>query len=141
MNGENGNILLDFENVTNLLTSIIVLLKQQNKKLIQINDSSKVEVDKKISSNYQLTFDLDTMEEIEEDINNMIENNKRPGMTEPFLSPFPLTTEEIKKQTKQEGEDFIQTLREEELRAVDEIANEENKGVNKSTMVQCLASW
>ena len=55
---ENDNILVDFESVTNLVTSIIVLLKQQNKKPIQINDSSRVEVDKEISSNYQFTFDL-----------------------------------------------------------------------------------
>ena len=51
LNRENNNILLDFENVTNLVTSIIVLLKQQNKKSIQINDSNKVEVDKEINSN------------------------------------------------------------------------------------------
>ena len=58
LNRENDNILLDFENVTNLVTSIIVLLKQQNKKSIQINDSNKVEVDKEISSNYHFTFNL-----------------------------------------------------------------------------------
>ena len=85
LNRGNGNILLDFENVTNLVTSIIVLLKQQNKKSIQINDSNKVEVDKEISSNYQFTFDLDPMEEIKEEINNMIENNKRLEMHEPFV--------------------------------------------------------
>ena len=46
-----------------------------------------------------------------------------------------MTTEEIKEQTKQEDENFIQTslvLREEELRAADEMANEENKNVVKS---------
>ena len=72
------------------------MLKQQNKKSIQINDSNKVEVDKEISSNYQFTFDLDPVEEIKEDINNMIKNNERPEMPEPFVSPFLLTTEEIK---------------------------------------------
>ena len=135
LNRENDNILLDFENVTNLVTSIIVLLKQQNKKSIQINDSNKVEVDKEISSNYQFNFDLDPMERIKEDINNMIKNNERPEMPELFVLPFPLTTEEIKEQTKQEGEDFIQTsltLREEELRAADETADEENKDIIKS---------
>ena len=74
------------------------------------------------------------MEEIKEDINNMIKNNKRPEMPEPFVLPFLLTTEEIKEQTKQEGEDFIQTLltlREEELRAADEIADEENSHYQK----------
>ena len=82
------------------------------------------------------------MEEIKEDINNMIENNKRPEMPEPFVLPFMLTTDEIKEQTKQ-GEDFIQTLltlREEELRAGGEIADEENKGIIKSITDQtpCL---
>ena len=32
LNRENDNIFLDFENVTELAASIIVLLKQQNKK-------------------------------------------------------------------------------------------------------------
>ena len=60
-----------------------------------------------ISSNYRFTFNLDPMEQIKEDINNMIKNNKRPEMPEPFGPPFPLTTEEIKEKTKQEGEDFF----------------------------------
>ena len=135
LNRENDNILLDFENVRDLVTSIIVLLKQQNKKSIQINDSNKVEVDKEISSNCQFTFYLDPMEEIKEDANNMIKKNERPEMPKPFVSPFLLTTEEIKEQTKQEGEDFIQTsltLREEELRAADETADEKNKDIIKS---------
>ena len=75
------------------------------------------------------------MKEIKEDINNMIENNERPEMPEPFVPPFLFTTEEIKEQTKQEGKDFIKTLltlRDKELRATDEIANEENKGIIKS---------
>ena len=78
---------------------------------------------------------VDPMEEIKEDINNMIKNSETPEMPEPFVLPFLLMTEEIKEQTKQEGEDLIQTsltLREEELRATDEIADEENKGIIKS---------
>ena len=66
---------------------------------------------------------VDPMEEIKEDINNMIKNSETPEMPEPFVLPFLLMTEEIKEQTKQEGEDLIQTsltLREEELRATDE---------------------
>ena len=46
----------------------------------------------------------------------MVENNMKPEIPEDFVPPFPLTTEEIKKQTKQEGENFVQvllTLREE----------------------------
>ena len=75
------------------------------------------------------------MEEIEEDINTMTENNVMPEIPEDFVPPFLLTTEEIKKQTKQKGENFVRaslTLREEELRVNDEIANEENKDVIKS---------
>ena len=67
------------------------------------------------------------MKETHEDINTMIEHNVTPEIPEDFVPPFPLTTEEIKKKTKQEGEDFVQallTLREEELRATDEIADE-----------------
>ena len=111
------------------------MLKQQNKNSIQINGSNKVEVDKEISSNYQFTFDLDPMEEIKEDINNMIKINERPETPESFVLPFPLTKEKVKKQTKQEGKDFIQTLltlREEELRTTDEIADEEDKGIINS---------
>ena len=77
------------------------------------------------------------MQEIEEDISTMVENNVIPEIPEDFVPPFPLTTEEIKKQTKQEGENFVQaslTLREEELRAADEIANEENKDIIKSVV-------
>ena len=48
------------------------------------------------------------MEEIEEDINTMIENNVTPEIPEDFVPMFPLTTEEIKKQTKQEDENFVQ---------------------------------
>ena len=47
-----------------------------------------------------------------------------------------MTTEEIKKQTKQ-GKNFVQAslkLRKEELRATDEIADEENKNIIKSTV-------
>ena len=75
------------------------------------------------------------MKEIEEDINIVIENNVTPKIPEDFVPPFPLMTEEIKKQTKQEDENFVQallTLREEELKVADEIANEENKDIIKS---------
>ena len=108
LNREDDNILLDFENITDLVTNIIALLRQQNKKSQQINNVNKPEVDRQINSNYQFTFDLDPMEEIEEDINTMIENNVTPEIPEDFVPLFPLTTEEIKKQTKQEDENFVQ---------------------------------
>ena len=108
LNREDDNILLDFENITDLVTNIIALLREQNKTLQEINDLNKAEVDRQINSNYQFTFDLDPMEEIEEDINTMIENNVTPEIPEDFVPLFPLTTEEIKKQTKQEDENFVQ---------------------------------
>ena len=135
LNREDDNILLDFENITDLVTNIIALLREQNKTLQEINDLNKAEVDRQINSNYQFTFDLDLLEEIGEDINTMTENNVTPEIPEDFVSPFPLTTEEIKKQTKQEGENFVRaslTLREGELRAADKIADEENKDIIKS---------
>ena len=72
------------------------------------------------------------MEEIEEDINIMTENNLTPKIPEDFVLLFLMMTKEIRKQTKQEGENFVQallTLREGELRAADEIADEENKDI------------
>ena len=75
---KNDNILLDFKKITELVTNIISLLRRQNKKSVQINNVNEAEVDRQINSNYQFTFDLDPMEEIEEDINAMIENNEKP---------------------------------------------------------------
>ena len=97
LNREDDNILLDFENITDLVTNIIALLRQQNKKSQQINDVNKAEVDRQINSNYQFNFDRGQMEEIEEDINTMIESNVTPEIPEDFVPLFPLTTEEIKK--------------------------------------------
>ena len=54
---ENDNTLLDFENITDLVTNIIALLRQQNKKSQRINNINKAEVDREINSNYQFTFD------------------------------------------------------------------------------------
>ena len=75
---KNDNILLDFKKITELVTNIISLLRRQNKKSVQINNVNEAEVDRQINSNYQFTFDLDPVEEIEEDINAMIENNEKP---------------------------------------------------------------
>ena len=49
LNREDDNILLDFENITDLVTNIIALLRQQNKKSQQINDVNKAEVDRQIT--------------------------------------------------------------------------------------------
>ena len=75
------------------------------------------------------------MEKIEQDINEMIAKNEEPEIPEDFVPPYPLTEEEIKEQVKQEGEDLLQmqlTVNEDELRAADEVADEENKNVIKS---------
>ena len=52
LNREDDNILLDFENITDLVTNIIALLRQQNKKSEQISDVNKEEVDRQINNNY-----------------------------------------------------------------------------------------
>ena len=57
LNREDDNILLDFENITDLVTNIIALLRQQNKKSQRINNVNKAEVDREINSHYQFTFD------------------------------------------------------------------------------------
>ena len=49
LNREEDNILLDFENIADLVTNIIALLRQQNKKSQQINDVNKAEVDRQIN--------------------------------------------------------------------------------------------
>ena len=144
MNRENDSIFLDFEHITNLVISIITLLKQQNKKLFKINEKIKEEVEKEMSSNYQFTFDLDTMDEIKEDIDVMIENNERPEIPESFVPPVPLTTEEIKEKTKQKDKSFIQTslaFREKELRAANEIRMKKIRTSSKTLLIQRLVFW
>ena len=44
LNRENDSILLDFEKITDLVSNIIALLRQQNKKSPQINNLNKIEV-------------------------------------------------------------------------------------------------
>ena len=52
LNREDDNILLDFENITDLATNIAALLRQQNKKSQQINKVNNAEDDRQINSNY-----------------------------------------------------------------------------------------
>ena len=75
------------------------------------------------------------MEEIQENVDDMIKKDIIPEIPIDFILPTPLTSEEIKKQTREGDENFIETslaFREEELKAADEIADEENKNVIKS---------
>ena len=65
----------------------------------------------------------------------MIKKGIVPELPVDFIPPTPLTSEETKKQTREEDENFIEAslaFREEELKAADEIADEENKNVIKS---------
>ena len=47
LNRQNDSIFLDFEHITNLVTSIIALLKQQNKISFKINEKIKEVSNKK----------------------------------------------------------------------------------------------
>ena len=128
---ENGNTLLNFEKIADLVTSVISLLRQQNKKSLEINDINKAEVERQISDNCKFIFELEPMEKIEQDIYEMTAKNEEPEIPEDFVPPYPLTEEKIKEQVKQEGEELLQmqlTANEDELRAADE----ENKNVIKS---------
>ena len=128
LNRENGNIQPNFEKIADLVTSVISLLRQQNKKSIDINNINKAKVEGQISDNYKFTFDLELMEKIEQDMNEMIAKNEELEIPEDFVSPYPLTEEEIKEQVKQEGEDLLQmqlTINEDELSAADEVTDED----------------
>ena len=74
----------------------------------------------------------------------MVENNERPEIPRPYAPSFTLTTDEIKEQTKQEGEDFIQMLlafREEELRLFMKWLIRKTKVLLKPSLIQCLVFW
>ena len=105
LNRKNDSIFLDSEHITNLVTSIIALLRQRNKKLLKIDEKIKEKVNTEISSNCQFIF----MDEIKEDIDAMFENNERPETPKSFVPPAPLKMEEIKDQTKKEDKNFVQT--------------------------------
>ena len=107
LNRENDSIFLDFEHITNLVTSIIALLKQQIKNSLKINQRIKEEANKEISKNYQFTCNLHLIGEINKDIDAMIENNERPEIPEFFVVPILLTTEEIQQQTKPKDKNYI----------------------------------
>ena len=66
------------------------MLRQQNKKSIEINDINKAEAERQISDNYEFTFDLEPMEKIEQDITEMFVKNEEPEIPEDFVPPYPL---------------------------------------------------
>ena len=129
MSKSNIKILLEFGKTVDLVTDLIELLRQRNRLSIKINEENNNEAIES-RNNYQLYFELDPMEEIQENVDDIIKKDIIPEIPVDFVLPTPLTSEEIKTQTREEDENFIETLlafREEELQAADEIADEENK--------------
>ena len=127
----NVNILHEFDKIVDLITNSIGLLQQRNRLSIKINEENNNEAIES-RNNYRLYFELDPMEEIQENVDDMIKKDITPEIPVDFIPPTPLTSEEIKKQTREEDENFIETslaFREVELKAADEIANEENKSI------------
>ena len=130
----NVKLLLEFGKIVDLITNLMGLLQQQNRLSITINEKNNNEAIESIN-NCRLYFELDPMEKIQENIDDMIKKNTIPEISVDFILPTPLSFEEIKKQTREEDENFIETslaFREEELKAADEITDEENKNVIKS---------
>ena len=130
----NVNILHEFDKIVDLITNSIGLLQQRNRLSIKINEENNNEAIES-RNNYRLYFELDPMEEIQENVDDMIKKDIIPEIPVDFIPPTPLTSEEIEKKTREEDENFVETLlafREEELKAADEIADEENKNVIKS---------
>ena len=129
MSKSNIKILLEFGKTVDLVTDLIELLRQRNRLSIKINEENNNEAIES-RNNYRLYFELDPMEEIQENVDDIIKKDIIPEIPVDFVLPTPLTSEEIKTQTREEDENFIETLlafREEELQAADEIADEENK--------------
>ena len=130
----NVNIFHEFDKIVDLITNSIGLLQQRNRLSIKINEENNNEAIESIN-NYRLYFKLDPMEEIQENVDDMIKKDITPEIPVDFIPPTPLTSEEIRKQTREEDENFIETslaFREVEFKAADEISNEENKNVVKS---------
>ena len=129
MSKSNIKILLEFGKTVDLVTDLTELLRQRNRLSIKINEENNNEAIES-RNNYRLYFELDPMEEIQENVDDIIKKDIIPEIPVDFVLPTPLTSEEIKTQTREEDENFIETLlafRKEELQAADEIADEENK--------------
>ena len=139
----NVRILLEFYKLVNLITNLIGLLQQRNRLSIKINEENNNEAIESVN-NYRLYFELDPMKEIQENVDDIIKNDIIPEIPVDFIPPTPLASEEIKKQTREEDENFIETslaFREEDLKAADEIADEEIKMLLKTLSIQHLVWW
>ena len=84
------------------------------------------------------------MTEIQENVDDIIKKGIIPEIAVDFIPPTPLASEVIKKQTREENEHFIESslaFREEDLKAADEIADEEIKMLLKTLSIQHLVWW
>ena len=138
----NVKILLEFYKLVDLITNFIGLLLQRNRFSTKINEDNNIEAIESIN-NYRLYFELDPMKEIQENVDDIIKKDI-PEIAVDFIPPTPLASEVIKKQTREENEHFIESslaFREEDLKAADEIADEEIKMLLKTLSIQHLVWW
>ena len=105
----NVKILLEFVKIVDLITNLIGLLQQWNSLSIKINEENINEAIESIN-NYRLYFQSDPMEEIQEDVDDMIKKDVIPEIPVDFVPPTPLTSKEIKKQSREEGENSSKLL-------------------------------
>ena len=139
----NVKILLEFYKLVDLITNFIGLLRQRNRFSARINEDNNIEAIESIN-NFRLYFELDPMTEIQENVDNIIKKDIIPEIVVDFIPPTPLASEVIKKQTREENENFIESslaFREEDLKAADEIADEEIKMLLKTLSIQHLVWW
>ena len=139
----NVKILLEFYKLVDLITNFIGLLRQRKRFSARINEDNNIEAIESIN-NFRLYFELDPMTEIQENVDDIIKKDIIPEIAVDFIPPTPLASEVIKKQTRKENENFIESslaFREEDLKAADEIADEEIKMLLKTLSIQHLVWW
>ena len=73
----NVKSLLEFDKIVDLITNLISLLRQRNRLFIKINEENNNEAIESIN-NYRLYFELDLMEEIQENVDGMIKKDILP---------------------------------------------------------------
>ena len=105
----NVKILLEFVKIVDLITNLIGLLQQWNSLSIKINEENINDAIESIN-NYRLYFQSDPMKEIQEDVDDMIKKDVIPEIPVDFIPPTPLTSKEIKKQSREEGENSSKLL-------------------------------
>ena len=73
----NIELLLQFDKIVDLITNLIGLLQQRNRLSIKINEENNNEAIESIN-HYWLYFELDLMEEIQENVDDLIKKNTIP---------------------------------------------------------------